>query len=256
MKWPESLTLIRHDTSAYNVLKPLKEKDPVYQEFRRSFEADCQSNETRELALVVKDQFPLDYGDHDTPLANGSGWQAEAMARKLKEKIALPEVIFVSPYARTHATLGRMQEGWPELNDVKIVEDERIREQDHGLAIVYNDWRVFHAIHPEQRELYRRQGEYWYRFPQGENVPDVRERLRSWANAVTRDYNEQGVLAVTHHLSILSLRANLERLNASEFLRLNVEERPINAGVTIYRGVPDEGKDGRLKLDIYNAKLY
>lgn len=256
MKWPEVLTLVRHDTSAYNELESLKEENPLYQQFRRVYETAPNSDEARKLALAVNNVFTLTYADHNTPLAEGSGWQAEAMARKLKEKIAIPTVVFVSPYDRTHKTLECMQKGWPELEDVKTVEEERIREQDHGLAVLYCDWRVFNALHPEQRELYDKQGRYWYRYPQGENVPDMRERLRSFTTTLTRDYPEQSVLTVTHHLAILGFRANMERWSAEDFKQVDKHDKPVNAGVTIYRGHPDEGENGRLLLDIYNAQLY
>ena len=178
------------------------------------------------------------------------------MAKKLKDLIPTPSVIFVSPYLRTRETLARMTDVWPELSNVKTVQEERITEQDHGLASLYGDLRIFKALNPEQRQLYESVGEYWYRWPQGENVPDVRERLRSWLGTITRDYNRQNVLVVTHHLAILALRANLERLNESEFLRLDREEKPINAGVTIYRGKANAGADGHLVLDVYNVKMY
>jgi broad specificity phosphatase PhoE len=256
MKWPETLTLVRHDSSAYNVLKPLKDASPLYQEFVKAYEINPDSDISRRLAIEVTDQFSLKCGDHNTPLAEGSGIQAENMAKKLKNIINIPDVIFVSPYERTMATLNKMTQGWPELKDVKTIKEERITEQDHGLALLYSDWRVFNILHPEQRDLYERQGSYRYRYPQGENVPDVRERLRSWLNTVTRDYSGQDVLAVTHHLAILSFRANLERLDENDFLRLDKEEKPINAGVTIYRSKVNEGKDDHLELDVYNAKLY
>lgn len=256
MKWPETLSLIRHDTSVYNVLKPQKDASPVYREFIKAYDKNPDSDESHRLAIEIKGQFSLSCADHNTPLAKGSGIQAETMAKNLKNKIGLPDIIFVSPYQRTKATLERMTKGWPELGKVKTVMEERITEQDHGLALLYNDWRVFNVLYPDQRELYNRQGSYRYRYPQGENIPDVRERLHSWMNTVIRDYKEQDVLAVTHHLSILAFRANLERLDEDEFLRLDKEEKPINAGVTIYKGKPDEGIDGRLVLDVYNAKLY
>ena len=41
-----------------------------------------------------------------------------------------------------------------------------------------------------------------------------------------------------------------------EFERLDHEEKPINAGVTIYRGKPDQGGNGRLVLEAYNLNLY
>jgi len=256
MKWPETLSLIRHDTSAYNVLKPLKNVSPLYQEFIQAYEKNPDSDKSLRLAIEVKGQFSLNCADHNTPLAEGSGIQAETMAKNLKQRIDLPDIIFVSPYQRTKDTFEMMTKGWPELREVKTVMEERITEQDHGLALLYSDWRVFNVLYPDQRDLYNRQGSYWYRYPQGENVPDVRQRLRSWMNTITRDHKEKDVLAVTHHLSILALRANLERLDENEFLRLDNEEKPINAGVTIYRGKPNEGVDGHLVLDVYNAKLY
>lgn len=256
MKWPESLTLVRHDSSAYNVLKPQKEKDPLYNTFQKAYEKNPDSDEAHRLAIEVAEHFALGFGDHDTPLAPDAGSQAKIVGEKLKNIIGIPDAIFVSPYKRTHLTLEKMTEGWPELAKVKTIEEERIREQDHGLALVYNDWRVFNVLHPEQRKLRNLEGHYWYRHPQGENVPDVRERLRSWLGTLSRDFVNQKVLTVTHHITILSLRANLERLSASEFLRLDEEEKPINCGVTIYKGEEEKGTDGKLVLDVYNAKLY
>lgn len=61
---------------------------------------------------------------------------------------------------------------------------------------------------------------------------------------------------ITHHLSILSIRADLERLSADEFIRLDKEEKPINLGVTLYKGDPNQGTDGKLILEAYNVKLY
>lgn len=256
MKWPSSLTLIRHDESAFNALKKLKEKDALYRKFRAAFESDPRSEFTKTLAFQVKEKFSLKFSDSKTPLARGAGHQAEIMAGKLKNVINLPDIIFVSPYERTLRTLENMAKGWPELNKIKTVEEGRIREQEHGLALIYNDWRVMQALHPEQLELYGAEGEYYYRYPQGESVEDVRERGRSWLNTLTREFAEKEVLGVTHHLTILATRANLERLGAEEFLDLDAHNKPINCGVTIYRGSPEQGKDGRLMLDRYNAKLY
>lgn len=256
MKWPERLTLVRHDTSAFNALREKKNASPLYQDFKKEFELNSESEKCIRLAYEVRDSFVLKAGDHDTPLAEKAGWQAKKAGEELRGRIKVPDMIFVSPYVRTKITLEKLIEGWPELREVPIKEEERIREQDHGLTLIYNDWRVFETLHPEQRALRNMQGAYWYRFPQGENVPDVRERLHSWLGTLARDYSEKNVLAVTHHLTILSLRANLERLDAREFERLDHEEKPINAGVTIYRGDPSKGSDGKLVLEVYNLNLY
>ena len=217
--------LIRHDTSAYNVLKDAKKQDGVYAEFLAAWDADPESEKTRALALEVKKRFALGVGDSDTPLADSEGRQAQVTGERLAAEFELPDVIYVSPYTRTIETLRHLVRGWPALEKIKVYKDERIREQEHGLTLIYNDWRVFHALHPEQRELRKLEGAYWYRFPQGENVPDVRLRNRSWIETLIRDWRGYRVLAVTHHLNILATRATLERLDADEFLRLD-RKRP------------------------------
>jgi len=256
MKWPETLTLVRHAESAFNKNKLLKEEDPLYRDFIKAFQKDYKSKKSQELAQKLWDKYSLKTGDHKTVLSDAARNQAVNMAQKLKEIIPAPDTIYLSPYDRTCQTFELMCETWPELKGIKTVVDDRLIEQNHGLADLYNDWRIFHVFKPEQRKLSQIQGSYWYRYPQGENIPDVRERLRSWITTLIRDYSNKNVLVVTHHLTILSIRANLERLDAQEFLRLDHEEKPINCGVTIYEGKPEKGSDGKLELREYNSKLY
>jgi broad specificity phosphatase PhoE len=73
---------------------------------------------------------------------------------------------------------------------------------------------------------------------------------------IIRDYSEQNVLAVTHHIWLLALRANLEHLDVAGYIDLDKNHKPINCGVTIYRGDPDQGRNGKLILDTYNERLY
>lgn len=256
MKWPRRLTLVRHDESAYNALKKIKAEDLLYQEFREAYEKDWRAARTKKLALAVKKKLALGFGDHNTPLSEKSGSQAEIMAAKLRTKIYLPEIIFVSPYERTWETFRAMTRSWPELKTVKTYEEERLREQEHGMSLLYNDKKVFFTLFPDQKELYDLKGPYWYRHPQGENVADVRERNRSWITTLIREFAGKEVLVVTHHLTILAIRANLERLSAEEFLRLDKEEEPINAGVTVYEGDEAAGENGKLFLREYNSRYY
>ena len=255
MKWPSSIMLIRHDTSEYNLLKERKKHDLEYAEFLRAWDKDPRSDVTRARAKVVQAKFSLNVGDARTKLADKEGTQAFRTGKELAKGEA-PDVIFVSPYARTLATLDHLMRGWPALKQAQIFEEERVREQEHGAALLYNDWRVFHALNPDQFDLYGLQGSYYYQYPQGESVPNVRDRLRSFTTTLVRDWAEKNVLVVTHHLSILAFRANLERFGEARFLELDEKEKPINCGVTLYRGCKDKGKDGQLKLEYYNRKLY
>lgn len=146
--------------------------------------------------------------------------------------------------------------GWSDLSLAPHVADDRIREQEHGLSLLYSDWRVFHVLHPDQKQLRDLQGPYWYQYPQGESVSQVRDRARSFTSMLIREWADKHVLVVTHHLTILSLRANYQRFSPEEFIRLDEYEKPVNCGVTLYRGDPTIGKDGKLVLKAYNKKFY
>jgi len=249
--------LIRHDTSAYNVLKDKKRDHPLYKKFLGEFALDPESKKTKKLADKVWKKFALGNGDAETELADVDGRQAYETGLILAAE-ATPDVVFVSPYKRAPLTLHHLTRGWHALKGVEIVEEERVREQEHGLALLYSDWRVFHTLHSDQKQLHAMEGPYWYRYPQGENVPDVRKRNRDWIDALIRDFSKKRVLVVTHHLNILAMRANLERWDANKFIEQDREEKPINCGVTHYVGNPEGGRSGKGKLVLgyYNKRHY
>lgn len=256
MKWPIELTLVRHGLSKYNELKKKKEKSELYRRFKAEYERDFESRECRALAQMVEGEFALGLGDYETPLTPEGDWQALATGRELRSSIEKPDIVFVSPYLRTRQTFGHLAETWPSLKGARVFFDDRIREQEHGLALLYNDWRVFNVMHPEQKRLRDLQGPYWYQFPQGESVSHVRDRARSVASTLVRECAGLRVMLITHHLTILSFRANFERLTPEQFVQLDDFEKPVNCGVTVYRGNPGVGKNGKLELKLYNRKLY
>ncbi len=256
MKWPQYLAMMRHDISAYNELKERKNKNFLYRRFLKKFEQDFSGEETKKLADVLWEKYRLGVGDHNTPLVDSESKKAESVGKKLRNEIELPDVIFVSPYERTKNTFEGLKRGWPELENIKLYEEERIREQDHGLALIYNDWRIFFALNPRQKMLHDIEGPYWYRYPQGENVSDVRERNRSWIKTLIREFAGKKVLAISHHLNILATIANFERWGEKEFAEADEKDKPINCGVTLYEGNPKLGKDGKFVLKYYNKKFF
>lgn len=255
MLCPTELIFVRHGESEYNALKKRRERDPLYQRFRESYTRDWQSIETQGLAIGVKRKFFLGVSQHYTPITSAGRKQGTAIAKNLKKEIALPDAIFISPSPRTKDTFLAMKEGWPELSGVPAYLDERIREQEHGLVTLYNDLRAFFALNWEQRELYDVAGEYFFKFPNGENVPDVNLRFGLWLKMLREKFYGRRVLAVTHHRLILAARVLLEDLPPEEFVRLDEKEKPVNCGVTIYRKEPAHGKFGKLVLVCYNKKL-
>jgi broad specificity phosphatase PhoE len=260
MKWPSSITLIRHGESAYNDLRRLKDADPLYREFKRAYDKRFGFTGTQELAQQISDKYSLGVSDYKTPLTPFGNKQTlttgHALQRAAHNGFPQPDVVFYSPYRRTEETLGGVAAGWIDLAMAKHIPDDRIREMEHGLSLLYSDWRVFQVLHPEQKRLRDLQGPYWYQYPQGESVSQVRERTRSFTTMLIREWAGKNVVLVTHHLTILSFRANYERLSPEEFIRLDEEEKPINCGVTVYRADPTQGKDGKLILEMYNRKFY
>jgi len=264
MKWPNTLTIIRHGESGYNLLTVEKLNSPSYLEFKKRFDAEFAvaeddkwvSSELEQLAREVWKITKLPYSDYDTLLTENGKWQAGETGKKLNTAIPLPDLIYVSPYKRTMQTLEGLVQGWPELAKVPFVSEERIREHEYGLTTIYNDWRVYFALNPIQGILYKLDGDYIYRYLNGESKADVRARVRSFTSTLVRENAEQNILVVSHNIMTLSIRANLERWLPDKFLAMDKSDKPINCGVTIYRGDASLGKSGRLVLDKYNEKLY
>jgi len=245
----------------YNELRKKKEADFEYQVFMEAFKTDRANGRFRpstlELARIVNQKFSLKVSDYDTPITTEGKRQAILLGEALeKSHTPTPDIIICSPYLRTKETKRGVGIGWHTLDDVEVVYDDRIREQEHGLSLLYNDWRVFHTMHPEQADLRDLLGPYWYRYPQGESVSDVRDRNRLFIEMLIREYSGMNVWLFTHHLTILSLRANLERLSPEQFIELDEHQKPVNCGLTTYIGNPNKGKNGKLELLSYNQNLW
>lgn len=257
MKWPAELLLIRHAESAYNILRSKKSLDPDYARFEDLFENDRSNPEIDRLCDLLQERHALNVSDRDTDITPNGESQARLTGKGLRDSgMHAPDVVFVSPYLRAKRTLEILQAEWPDLLKVRVYEEERIREQDHGLSLLYNDWRIYHVKHPEQAKLYKLLGPYDYRYVNGENVPDVRQRNRSWMTTLTREFAGKRVMAITHHLNILATRANFERLRDEDFIYLDRHDKPKNCALLRYIGNPNAGSRGRLTLQEYNKVYY
>lgn len=266
MKWPAEVTIIRHGQSAYNILKERKSSDEEYAVFQKLFDQEFKlldvealvkksfpSKQLQTLAEKIATKFTLDCGDHETPITDTGRSQARQVGRAIKDTISLPDTIYISPYLRTHQTFDEIAHSWPQLKDATIVEDERIREQEHGISCIYNDWRVFYVFNPQEALWYKRAGDYSYAFPGGENKLEVRDRARSFISSLIREHAGEKILVITHHLWLLSFMANIERWDREKFIKIDTEEKPVNCGVTTYQGDPSTN---RLIQVQYNEKLY
>lgn len=260
-KWPSDVYCIRHLPSAYNNNRLRWAEDQDWLRFVELYGTDYSGrrfgDQTIKLAGILQDRYEIPYGDALTPVDPDTAWYAVTTARKLKESGAkLPDKVFISPYLRTRSTWEQMLLGWPELGSIVPVREERVREQQHGLATNYINWRVFHVFHPEQRIQYEKEGPYYYTYPQGECVPYVRDRMGSWVTTLIREFSGENIWMIGHHLGILAFMAHVERWDDHTFINYDTNQKPINCGITHYRCDPTQGEQGRLVLDYYNRKLY
>lgn len=265
MKWPKKLVLIRHGESAYNALKKIKATDPDYLAFQQLFDTEFAATRTRnwpsnkliQLAEIAWEKIRLPYSDADTPMTEAGKRQARLTGEALKESgFEIPDKIYLSPYLRIITTYTWLCQGWPEIADVPMEKDPRLREQEHGLQTIYNDWRICYTFHPEQGLLYKLEGSYKYRYLNGESQYDSRLRNQLHIGKLIRDNSNQIVWEIIHHLTLLSYRANIEGWDEEKFIETDDNEKPVNCGVTIFECDSEQGKDGRLILKSYNQKYY
>lgn len=257
---PSLFTIVRHGESEINALTKRKKQDPLYKLFLEAYGLDWQSLETRTLAFAVKQKFFTSKGQNNALLTEEGKRQAREIGARLRGDglLNVPDVVFFSKAARTSETFECMEQGWPELRGTILMPpDNRLREQEHGLISVYTDKRVMFAIHPEQGQQYAADEEYFYKFPNGENLPDVELRAGLWFDEIRRSFAGKHVMVINHYRTILAFRVMLEGLSPQDFIRIEEESLgPVNCGVTVYRKEPARGKSGRLVLQCYNKKLY
>lgn len=160
------------------------------------------------------------------------------------------DICFVSPYFRTKATAEEIARQLP--YNMKIYPDNTIREKEfgrlHGLQAVHVKDRF-----PEEYKARERDGKYWYRFPGGENYPDVEMRVMSFLERLSREYAGRSVLVVTHQVPYKMIRAVLQHLDEHQVLGL---EAVSNCGIQEYILDRRKSPEGRLKLKTFNYVAY
>lgn len=256
LKIPSSVIFVRHGESAYNALAKQKFSDPDFQKLVISYDKSMKSRRTRDLAKRVQEKLKAPWGDHDTPLTERGKEQSVETGAELALILPRPDIILCSPYLRTCDTLTHLVHGWAstgdaKIKDVNVVYENLLCEQNYGIGILYNDWRVFQALNPDQKDLRDLKTPYWYQYPQGESIADVVERMRVFHDSILPKYAKKNVLIISHHRTILSYVALKEQMSSDEVLKLDDKEKPINCGVTMF-----QRKDNDLRLGCYNKRLW
>lgn len=217
------------------------------QELRLIRHAESAGNIARAAALAAgKDVIDIAHRDCDVPLSPLGERQATALGRWLAREAEPADAVFCSPYVRARETtaLALRAAGW----SPRIVVDERLREKEFGELDRLTRAGI-EAKFPEQAELRRRLGKFYYRPPGGESWTDVILRLRSIYSEIAAEFAQRRVMIVAHQVNVLCLRYVLERLSERELLAIDRQGEVANCSVTTYRAEPD----GALTLESYNV---
>ncbi len=252
MKNPETLSFVRHAESTWNRFKTEKKNTPLYHEFEREYEKDWESERTKALALEVHTLYSHGAADPDSHIVPPDK-AAINLAAQIKKVVPFPDVIYVSPMIRTKESFDLIKSVWPEISNVQVVSEPRIVEQSYGLAGGFFDTKVFNVLNPEEKQKRKKTGRFAYRFPMGESVLDVVARVTSFMRSELPKFVGKNVLAVSHHIVMLSSRIAIHQLSEDEFLYLEKKDKPQNLKITAYRHQDGLG-DFDLKLTKYNSE--
>jgi broad specificity phosphatase PhoE len=116
--------------------------------------------------------------DYRIPLTPLGAEQARAAGQGIRDVVSSDAAanwkvyFYVSPYARTRATLREIGRAFPRDRVIGVREECRVREQDFGNFQVEERMRAV-------KETRQRFGRFFFRFPEGESAADVFDRVAS-----------------------------------------------------------------------------
>ena len=155
-------------------------------------------------------------GDHTVELTALGHAQARDAGRQIGAAFLDGALAYCSPFRRARQTMAGVLAGaGVDAADVRVFEDPRLREVDHG----YVDAEP-------QKALRQTHGWFYYRFNGGESPADCYDRTSAFLESLMRQAARKGaerVLVVTHSLTI--------RCFVMRFLHLTVEDFDRMAGL-------------------------
>lgn len=161
-------------------------------------------------------------GDYQVVLTEQGIEEAKAAGDKIGADFFRHAIVYRSPYMRTRQTcdhlLHRLTENLKSIRgnkSLKIYEDPRLREMDHG----YSDVEA-------QETMRKTHGWFYYRFNGGESPSDCYDRCCHFLESMMRQVNRKqdgfngadpNVLIVCHGMTIRCFIARFMHLSVEEF---------------------------------------
>lgn len=226
--WPSHVWLLRHGESSGNVAR--------------------DAAEAAGLPLIE-----IAGRDVDVPLSALGERQSKAVGRWFgaMPESEQPTIVFTSPYLRAMQTSEHIVREAGLAERVTQIVDERLREKEFGSLNRLTRAGIL-AKFPEQAELRKDLGKFYYRPPGGESWCDVILRLRSLLDQIQLQHRDQRILIVAHQVVVLSFRYLLERLTEAQILAIDRERDVANCGVTAYQLDRDAPAPAGMALRAYN----
>ena len=122
-------------------------------------------------------------GSTNRPLTEQGKEQAKALAEKLKDKDI--DVIIASPMLRAMQTAGAVSIA----TGIPVIMDERLREHDYG---------DFEGFDRSKDEYWQQKYLFATKFPKGESLFDLAQRVYNLLDDVKKAYPDKTVLLVCH----------------------------------------------------------
>lgn len=156
---------------------------------------------------------PRAVGDHAIALTALGREQAREAGARIGADVVRGSLVYRSPYHRTRQTLdGLLQGAGVTGSDVRVFEDPRLREVEHGYQDVEAQ-ESMRAVH----------GWFYYRFDGGESPADCYDRTSAALESIMRQSRRKGVrnvLIVTHGLTIRCFVMRFLHLTVDQFCTL------------------------------------
>ncbi|WP_426100909.1 histidine phosphatase family protein [Massilia sp. TSP1-1-2] len=226
-KWPQEIWLVRHGQSAGNVARDAAEA-------------------AAGLLIDIAER------DVDVPLSPLGVEQSRALGGWFGSlpEASRPNVVLHSPYVRAAETARIIVEqiGLPK---VTVQVDERIREKEFGILDRLTTLGI-NSKYPDLYEQRQHVGKFYFRPPGGESWCDVILRLRSVLDTITREYCGERVLIVGHQVTVNCFRYLFERLDEATILAYDRAGDVPNCSVTSYAFDSEQGRHGKLVLQLTN----
>ena len=207
-RWPARIWIVRHGESAGNVAN-----------------ATALAARTQRVDITGRDM--------DVPLSSLGQQQAAALGGwfDAMPNDQRPQHVMASPYARARLTAEAITQH-AHLTEGVIL-DERLREKELGALDRLTKFGI-ETLFPDQAELRRSIGKFYYRPPAGESWCDVILRLRSAWETICLHYAGKRLVIVSHHVVVMCFRYLLENLSAEQVLAIDAEDDVKNCAVTEY----------------------